>query len=760
MGKTITSVLILAALFLVSMQPYSITAQFITSYGSRSDLRFAPYSNQAGAYAALKAGDVDLMCWSLTADQVQDAINDTNLQLAAAAELGVSEFDFNNNYTITDYTGIRSPMSYTPFRQALAHAVDKNWIITEILGDLGDRIDVPIPSALTGWWNTSVTCPPCNYPYAYSPTQAAAVLDAAGFVQGTTINPYYDITFPGSAEYIRTYPPDHPQKPSQDLDPLEVVVRTDDIQRLEAGRLFYGNMRKLGIPVNPTEGDAMIIYFKVFVEKSYHIYTGAWRVSRFPPRSMFSMFHSTFWCTHNWVTGMNSSGLPNYPDLDEELEKAYYAPDYETAMFHCKNAQGLLVDKYCVSVWLWSPKSWYAYRNLLGVANMDGCGINNKYTYLNALRVDNSSAPIRVAIQTPNSLNILYSQWHSDWQVLNAIYTHLMNVPPYDLSIDQPWVAQDWEVGNWSEPTGDEPKTNATFWIRKDVGIVAPITGDFMRNYTAHDVAFTIWYHYAFSDCWNWDTVSDMHHTRIVDDYTIEVYFDEYSYWLVYGVGMDLPLLPRDELTSQLCFLSNNTFSLPAISASTKYQFTDQQVIQMVALSRDEGFLVEGVDYEIVVNSTEHCHNVIHFLMPQPAGTYYATYYTPKWKPTGYYLGSDQGLNWTDTMYSLAPHYPHTSPFDLKANHRFFLETPPLGEIDFVWKWESGQKPRGGYFKIDIYDIVLAASAYGSTGNGVPDPNWRPGADLAPPECIVNIFDIVTIAAKYGDKFGHPPEDS
>jgi len=46
----------------------------------------------------------------------------------------------------------------------------------------------------------------------------------------------------------------------------------------------------------------------------------------------------------------------------------------------------------------------------------------------------------------------------------------------------------------------------------------------------------------------------------------------------------------------------------------------------------------------------------------------------------------------------LAPHHPQTSPFDLKAKRHFFLETPPLGEIDFVWKWRSGPTPRGGYF--------------------------------------------------------------
>ncbi len=88
-------------------------------------------------------------------------------------------------------------------------------------------------------------------------------------------------------------------------------------------------------------------------------------------------------------------------------------------------------------------------------------------------------------------------------------------------------------------------------------------------------------------------------------------------------------------------------------------------------------------------------------------------------------------------------------PFDLKANRYFFLEVPPLGEIDFVWKWVEGPKPREGYYKIDIYDMVLACGAYGSSGNGIPSPNWFPGADLAPEECKIDIFDIVAICSGY-----------
>ena len=48
---------------------------------------------------------------------------------------------------------------------------------------------------------------------------------------------------------------------------------------------------------------------------------------------------------------------------------------------------------------------------------------------------------------------------------------------------------------------------------------------------------------------------------------------------------------------------------------------------------------------------------------------------------------------------------------------------------------------------IDILDIVLAASCYGSTPG---DPNWNPEADLARPWNVIEICDVVTIASRYG----------
>lgn len=52
--------------------------------------------------------------------------------------------------------------------------------------------------------------------------------------------------------------------------------------------------------------------------------------------------------------------------------------------------------------------------------------------------------------------------------------------------------------------------------------------------------------------------------------------------------------------------------------------------------------------------------------------------------------------------------------------------------------------------KVDIFDIVLGAAAYGTNSS---DPEWNPQCDIAPPWNVIDIFDLVTIASHYGEQY-------
>jgi len=733
--KTTTfAVFSIIVLLLVSM--YGV---FPVGAPARSDLLFIPYESPDAAYAALEVDEVDILCMDLSPAQKSGVEADPNLQICSYAANDVFQYALNNNYSILYHPNAQSPTNKLEVRQAIAYLVNKTYIIENILQGQAVRIDQPIPAPQSSWCNESVVGP--NYPYSYDPEKAAQLLATLGF-NDTDGNGWLN------------YPDDWPGIYGADTTayPLEVIYPSKSLGNL-VGCYLISQLENTLPSVNWPEGyvgggfkchattDPMIYHF-MLLDRTYHIYLHGFMSGRFPTHLYF-FYHSNFWYDYgpNYVTNYE------HPLLDQYLEELYFASSIEQAMAACKKACGYMAD-YCVTIPLWSSLAYQAWREeVAGVVCMYGKGINNKYTYINAYRTDNPGAPLRIAIPEPLALNVIYSSWPEDWEVLNAIYPHLLNVNPYDLAVDQPWVAQDWEPGEWED--NGVTKTKVTYWLRKDVGIVAPETGDHIRNYTAHDVEFTIWYTYAFQDAWNWDMVMDADHTCIVSDYQIEVYLTNQSIWFYESIG-SLPLLPKNETIDKLCYIVCEEFP-----ADGEHKLSNP-VVQVVNATIDGVPLVECVDYVIVAR--EYCHNVFApKVIPSPDMTVKIYYYTPRWPPTGYYLGSDYGLTWQDTMYSLGPHYPSTSPFDLKKNPYFFLD-PILGETDWRWYWVGTEKPRSGYYKIDILDVVKATGAYCTRGDGTFDPRFFPGADLdASDLCHIGILDLVVITGKYGMKWGEPP---
>lgn len=709
-------------------------------HGKGLEIYFYKTSNEA--YEALKAGEVDIIQWDLTYEQYQEVVTDSSLLLAGYSEFGIYEFDLNNNYSVSP--GVRSPTNEITFRQAIAHMVDKNWIVNDVLDGWGERIDVPICAATMGYANESVIGG--NYPYPYNLARAVELLDI-----------YFTDT---DLDGTRNYPLGWPGRESgPNLDPIIILKNRNEA----AEEALVSNMQALGIPVEE-ETDPFIIHFALEY-KAYHIYTGGWISGRLPTY-LYVLFHSDNWYPDgpNYCTGMNASNEPNYPDLDNVLHDVYYAQDDGTFKEAVKKATGLLVD-YCVNIPLYSPKHWMAYsKKLAGIVSMGGEGLENSYTFLNAYKVDDpatpedeSQEPIRMGtINAPQKLNILYSSWYYDYAVLDRIFEGLLSVNPYDLSANQPWIAQDWETSTWYNPESDGYDTKVTYWIRKDVFWHAPVTGEEVRQFTADDFEFTIWYINAFSDSWPQSDYSYIHHTNVVDDFTIEVYFC--TRWFLPQYFPTGPLLPKDEYIPLLCGVGSTSFYSDGTNCteSTEYAFTDDKVLQVISADINGTPMVEGIDYEIFAN--DYMHNVIHFLKNLTTGTVTVNYYTPTVDPHGYYLGN---LDWTQTFYTIGPYYPidiepgvggHAI---LNCNPGHFLGAPAIGEIDWAWTFTGTTKPRSGYFQVGLFDAVLLLKAYSSSGYYVPDPNWFPGADLDPTELgHIGLYDAVTLLTNYGEKFG------
>lgn len=394
--------------------------------------------------------------------------------------------------------------------------------------------------------------------------------------------------------------------------------------------------------------------------------------------------------------------------------------------------------------WALIPKSNKVYGVHYMAYSQEQTGPDNYWTFLRANSIE---GPIRYGLANiPEAMNVITSSHEADWDCLNRIYDTLLTFSPYDSSLRtglRPRMAWNWRLENWTKQVTSEPlrreiigfgeEALPVFYIQtaplieysetiyvdgipliRDVdytidyasGLVnftilplpdSSIIADYealctkltfyLRNNiiwhdgapcTAEDVEFTISYIKNLGEiAHNYPLVKNVHHTEMLDTYTLVVYEDVLNEWALWWIG-SLPIIPRHIFES----------------------ITD---------------------------------------------------------PTGYTPG---GLPPEQVLIGCGPwRYIELVPdshMRLIANRYYYLETPPLGEIDFYMKVDyEPLNPEEGY-RVTILDIVRICAAYGSQGYEIPDENFDPGCDINPGghTCTINILDVVTACTQYGVQWG------
>jgi hypothetical protein len=735
------SVAILFASLLLMMVAFPSASALKGTRGE--DLSVTFYATQEAAYTALSTGEIDFILYELTSSQADNAFTNPNLVTAKVPSSGFYEFDLNNNYSISDYPGIRSPMNYTEMRQAVAFLSDKDYYVDTLLGGKAVRIDQMIAAPYYGWANASMSYP--YYPYEYSPAAAKAKLDTT-FPVGTTPNPYYDAGNPLSSPYLRQYPVGH-SKAGMDLDPMKFKVRSDSTPRLEAGRGVVNWMRTLGVPIDSQEGSSSTLHPVVMADFNYHFYTGGWSVGRFPPLSLYGLYHSinAFSEGSNYVTGGHFPFVGDnatdprlyrsHPILDQYLYNCNYALTYGDAVKYCKLAAGYMTE-ICVNVPCWSASSFWVWnKNLLGVVGMQGDDPENGYTFQNAYKTDGSA--IRCGtINFPPSVNIVYSNWVYSYSVLDRMTLYGgIDVPAYNVAADQAGFVTNWETTTWDGGT----KTLVRMTLRDDGYFAKPVSGDQGENVNASYYFWNAWLDFQVGDGWFSTGFIDLHHVDITGPYSFDIYFNSLSYWNTYYCQG--PLRPMDTWMAQGEDFINQT-------VETFVDPTTPGAINMAGdpiwidyVTFDGTPLTMFTDYNIVLGK-------LYIYSTLGTGTLEVSYHYIT-TPTALRGTTSGGLAW-QTIFEGAGQY-YCTAFNIntaatfKRNPFYYMVTPPLGEIDFV------KKPDGNY-KVDIFDLALAGGAFGSQGTGVPSSNWFAGADLAPNGGVVDIYDEVTVTGVNWDQ--------
>lgn len=613
--------------------------------GAKSDFIFRTFSDVYDAYEALKAGGIDMLAEPLPYDFFMDAVNASNLKVVGGLSGKMFLFDLNNNYTIAEYPGVKSPLYEVKFRQAIAHAIDKDYIIKAFWYSMGRRIDQPLPALFSGWMNETYFGD--SYPYEYNWTRAAQLLDELGFVD-TDGNGW------------RNYPSNWPGASNADFTqyPIKVLVRSDHTQRCNSGLYLVQQLENIGIKCYTICGPMSIIRYIVFEEKNYHIYTSGWNI--WDPSALYFLYHSMHWTPNelstNYVTGMNESNLANYPQLDKLLEEMYFASSFDVAREKLKVALGFMVEN-CINIPLVTSIDYYAHRiEVQGTTyvNVSAYWPNyddvllNKYNFLSTYKDDGS--PIVVGLCHLNRLNVIDSRFPFDAKALAAFYDNLIYYAINDPTNYLPWLTS-WDIGTWHDVETGQNKTKITFYLTNSSYWIKPVTGEVLGGMTAFDFEFTTWYYYQTPDSWYHYDVSGVHHIRILDDYTVEVYMDTTSIWsLLY---LEYLIVPKQVWTSfQQLAWRETTIYIEGVNVTTPGYIGLPYLeigapVTVECIAADGYPLLRYEDYNIEVGR-------IKIYKDLPDGTLLNVTYYARGDPYGTFPGN---LPWQDILVGNGPFY-------------------------------------------------------------------------------------------------------
>jgi ABC-type transport system substrate-binding protein len=425
------------------------------------------------------------------------------------------------------------------FRKALAYLANKGKWINEILKGYGHRLDTVVPIGALAGWTDYADLRSKGYLYDYNPLTAASVLDAAGFTQGTTANPYYDPGTLGSAQKLRTDP-----RYGGDLESLVFYIRMDDVLRRDMGRDLTAELRKAGIQVNAVETDKSVCYSQVMVLYDYHLYTGSYtNLDADIANSLYNLFHSSkYWggtpTSHYDGTGYSNNHI-GFVDAthDTWLEQCKNGGSFSEVKAGCLKAQEREAE-LVHSIPAYDRMGAKAVKaGWTGVINQAGWGFDNRWSFLNGINtVDTPLNPadgeidygFRSFLEDPNPVA---SEWPQDRQLINSIYDSMLGRNPYDLSMEYGFMAESWNYNS--------AEKYALFTLRSELTFH---NGD---PVTPEDVKFSIEFNKACGPgvSSTYGNMELIDHVNTATDEVglgprdVKVYFNSASYWALHWAG-------------------------------------------------------------------------------------------------------------------------------------------------------------------------------------------------------------------------------
>jgi len=525
-------------------------------FGPRADrLLIKLYASATSEWdTGVETDEIDVTDWPLDADHYNRYINlpwtDPKRVLGYGAEFGLFIFDLNNNNN--EYLGnppnvtypnpvYPNPMSVVSLRQAIAHLVNRDYYVNDIVGaEAAVALYTPVPPSMGKYSHPEIRPGGAreDLTYPFGTAAAAALLEADGFLIGGDGWRYWDKDGNGV-------------KGAGEDFALKFFARSDDPNRLGASEHLYGLLEADPIKIHVTwaPGDVSAARLQVMSNKDFHIYSGGWSLG-VDQEQIIIIKKKIYW----------HPGRPyNYAGCNDVDFNAYsygvmYANTQEEAVNYAQLAQEVFAEKV-LSIPLWSASGYKVVsRTYLGTpgvpdeedvyegkywrnfVNIPGYGVDSSFSFLNMRPTAVvRGGTIRYGFKTVDlrQLNPLYSEWLWDNTVLDLIgYESLVTRNPYDLGQFKPWLADSFKVGTY-EYLG-ETCSNYTFTLRREAYWAdgQPITiDDIIYTFLQIDDDLAA---RGLAPPWWISNVMDIVNIEVVDEYTFIVYMGVKS---IYALG-------------------------------------------------------------------------------------------------------------------------------------------------------------------------------------------------------------------------------
>ena len=277
-------------------------------------LKFKFYPNAKAAITALERGEVEGVSYLPTSERSRvDAIADVEEYSAPLA-----------GYTVLYFNLRRAPFFDRTVRQAIAHAIDRDYLANDVQGGMADPLEGPV---LPVSWAHSPNVPR----YLYDPETSRALLDKAGWIVG----------------------PDGVRVRGEARLSLK-LLRTDIPGQAELAEAIQAQLRQVGFEVEIQVAGPSGLLYDSLLTHDFDIALYTWLLNGLEPDPYLT------WHSSQIESGWNFSGFTD-PRVDEALQNARNTLDQDERKSMYADFQ-LTFAEEVPSLMLLSPRYSFAVR--------------------------------------------------------------------------------------------------------------------------------------------------------------------------------------------------------------------------------------------------------------------------------------------------------------------------------------------------------------------------------------------------------------